>query len=144
MKNKKAYFNYNVEDEFICGMKLLGTEIKSIREGTIGFNDAYCYVDIKANKVWLKSFFIKEYTLGTYANHEPLRERELLLNKKEIYKINNTLKIKGYSLIPLELFITKRGIAKLKVGLCRGKKNYDKKESIKKKDIERQVKQEIA
>lgn len=142
MRNKKAYFDYNVELEFVAGMKLLGTEIKSIRDGSMAFNDSYCYIDIKNNKVFLKSFHIKEYKLGTYANHDPLRERELLLNKKEIFKINSFLKIKGYTLVPLEIFITSHGIAKLKIGVCRGKKNYDKKEKIKERDIAKQTSRE--
>ncbi len=143
MDNKKAYFNYSILSEFLCGIKLLGTEIKSIREGNIAFNDAYCYIDIKNNKCWLKNFYIKEYELGTYANHEPLRERELLLNKKEIYKINNELKVKGVTLVPLQLFINKGGLAKLKIGLGRGKKNYDKRNSIKSRDIDKQTKREL-
>lgn len=122
-------------------MMLLGTEVKSLREGKASFNDSYCLVH--KGEIWLKSFHIAEYTHGTVNNHEPLRDRKLLLQKREIKKIEAKLKEKGYTLIPLRVFFNEKGLAKLEFGLAKGKKMHDKRESIKQKDADREMKKYI-
>lgn len=119
-------------------MVLLGTEVKSLREGKASFNDSYCI--IHKGEVWLKSFHIAEYSHGTANNHDPLRERKLLLNKREIKKIESKLKEKGYTLIPLRLFFNEKNMAKLEIGLGKGKKLHDKRETIKQRDTDREIK----
>ena len=117
---------------------LLGTEIKSLREGKASFNDSYCLVH--KGEVWIKSLHIAEYSHGTVNNHDPVRERKLLLNKREIKKIEAKLKEKGYTLVPLRIFFNEKNIAKIEIGLGKGKKMHDKRESIKQRDTEREMK----
>jgi len=119
-------------------MALLGTETKSLREGKASFNDSYCLVH--KGEIWLKSMHIAEYSHGTVNNHDPVRERKLLLTKREIKKIESKLKEKGYTLVPLRIFFNEKKLAKIEIGLARGKKLHDKRESIKQKDEEREMK----
>lgn len=119
-------------------MVLLGTETKSLREGKASFNDSYCLVH--KGEIWLKSMHIAEYSHGTVNNHDPVRERKLLLTKREIKKIESKLKEKGYTLVPLRIFFNEKKLAKIEIGLARGKKLHDKRESIKQKDVEREMK----
>ena len=118
-------------------MVLLGTEVKSLRGGRASFNDSYCL--IHKGEIWLKSLHIAEYTHGTGNNHDPVRDRKLLLEKREIKKIEAKLKEKGYTLIPLTIYFKDR-LAKVEIGLAKGKKHHDKRESIKQKDVEREMK----
>lgn len=134
IKNKKAYFNYFVETELEAGIVLVGTEIKSIRKGSVDLSDSY--IRIKNNEAFIINMFIDKYNEGSIFNHESTRERKLLLHKKEIKKIYESVSKDGYSLIPLKLYL-KDGKAKILIGLCKGKKLYDKRESIKKRDQER-------
>ena len=134
IKNKKAYFNYFIEDEIEAGIVLVGTEIKSVRKGSIDISDAY--IRIKNNEAYIINMFIDKYDSGSIFNHEPSRERKLLLHKKEIKKLFEKVKKDGLTIIPLKVYL-KNGKAKLLIGLARGKKLYDKRESIKKRDLER-------
>lgn len=137
VKNKKAYFEYEILDKFVCGIKLLGTEIKAIRENKASIKEAYCYVN--KNEMYIKSMNISEYSHSGYTNHEPLRERKLLLNRREINKIEKKLKDNGITVVPLHLFINAKGFAKLEIGIAKGKKLYDKRDSLKQKDIKRDI-----
>lgn len=137
IKNKKASFEYHLQDVFICGLQLTGTEIKSIRNAKASINEAYCYT--KNGEVWVKNMHIAEYEPGSYNNHFPKRERKLLLNRKEINKIEKELKIKGTTLIPLNLFINEKGLAKIKIALAKGKKLYDKRQDIKTRDTKKEL-----
>jgi SsrA-binding protein len=138
LKNRQASFEYFIDSRYEAGMVLLGTEIKSIREGKVSFNDSYCIVH--KGEIWLKSLHIAEYSHGTVNNHEPLRDRKLLLRKREIKKIETKLKEKGYTLIPLHIFLNEKNLAKIEIGLAKGKKMHDKRESIRQKDVEREMK----
>ncbi len=122
-------------------MVLLGTEVKSLREGKASFNDSFCI--IHQGEVWLKSMHIAQYSHGTVNNHDPLRDRKLLLQKREIRKMEGKLKEKGYTIIPLRIFLNDKGMMKIEIGLGKGKKLYDKRESIKQKDVEREMKRYI-
>lgn len=122
-------------------MILLGTEVKSLREGKASFSDSYCL--IHKGEIWLKSLHIAEYSHGTANNHDPLRDRKLLLQKREIKKIESKLKEKGYTLIPLRIFFNEKRLAKIEIGLAKGKKLHDKRESIRQKDVEREMKRHL-
>ncbi len=135
-KNKKAYFLYDILEKFVAGIVLTGSEIKSIRAGKINFVDSYGVVE--NGEAYIKGLHIAPYERGGYANHEPTRDRKLLLNKKEIQKIAKRISEKGYTFIPLSCFINEKGIAKLEMGLARGRKAYDKRESIKQRDSNRE------
>ena len=137
IKNKKAYHNYFIEEEYEAGIELLGTEIKSVRKGSIDISDAY--VRIKDNEAYIINMFIEKYEGGSIFNHEPNRERKLLLHKREIKKIYEKVKKEGFTLIPLKVYI-KNEKAKILIGLCKGKKLYDKRESIKIRDLARENK----
>lgn len=137
IKNKKASFEYHLNDVYLAGIMLTGTEIKSIRASKASVNEAYCI--FQNGVIWIKNMHIAEYDPGSYNNHEPKRDRKLLLNKKEIEKIEKELKIKGTTLIPLELFINEKGLAKLKIALATGKKLYDKRDDIKTKESKREL-----
>ena len=134
--NRQASFNYFVEETYEAGIVLTGTEIKSIRSGKCNIKDSYAI--IKNNEVYLLNAHISHYREGNIFNHEETRTRKLLLNKKEILKLNNKLNIEGYTLIPLKIYFV-RGRAKVLIGVCKGKKNYDKRESIKEKDLQREM-----
>lgn len=133
IKNRKAYFDYFVEEEIEAGIELLGTEIKSIRKGEVSLKDTYAR--IKNNQVYVINMFIAKYEFGSF-NHEERRERKLLLHKSEIRKLKDKVKLDGYSLIPLKLYFKGNNV-KILLGLCKGKKNYDKRETIKKRDLDR-------
>ncbi len=134
--NKKAYYNYQVLEDFTAGLMLVGSEVKSIRESNFNFGDSFVY--FKDGELYVKNMSISKYKEATFQNHEEMRDRKLLLTKKEILKISKLNETKGITIIPLEIF-TIRGRFKLKVGVCRGKKDYDKRESIKKRDTERDL-----
>ena len=136
IKNKKATFDYFIEEELECGIVLKGTEIKSIRNGQANIKD--CYAIIKNNEVFLLNMFISKYENGSIFNHDERRTRKLLLNKKEILKLRDKVEISGYTLVPIKLYF-KGNKAKILLGLAKGKKNYDKRESIKEKDIKRDI-----
>ncbi|MEO6406739.1 MAG: SsrA-binding protein SmpB, partial [Ferruginibacter sp.] len=126
------------EDTYNAGLVLSGTEIKSLRAGKVSFNDSYCI--FHQGELFVKSLHISEYSFGTYTNHEPMQERKLLLNKRELKKLEAKTKEKGYSIIPLKIFINENGLAKMEIGLGKGKKNYDKRETIKQRETDRDVK----
>jgi SsrA-binding protein len=137
LKNRSAYFEYAIEDKYIAGMVLTGTEIKSIRGSRVSFNDSFCYFN--KGELFVRSLHIAEYSHGTYANHDPLRERKLLLTKRELRKLENKIKEKGYSIIPLRIFITDKSLAKIEIGLGKGKKLHDKRDSIKQRETDREI-----
>jgi len=136
IKNKKAHYDYFIEEEIECGIVLKGTEIKSIRNGQANIKD--CYAIIKNNEVFLLNMFISKYENGSIFNHDERRTRKLLLNKKEILKLRDKIEISGYTLVPIKLYF-KGNKAKILLGVAKGKKNYDKRESIKEKDIKRDI-----
>ena len=138
IKNRSAFFEYYIDDTYDAGMVLTGTEVKALRDGKASFNDSYCIMD--HGELWVKSLYIAEYDFGTYANHVPTRDRKLLLKKKEIKKLQNRLKDKGYTIIPLKIFFNEKGLAKIKIGLAKGKKLHDKRASIKDRESEREIK----
>jgi SsrA-binding protein len=138
MKNRSAYHEYFIDIKYEAGMVLLGTEVKSIRAGKVSFNDSYCLVH--KGEIWIKSLHIAEYSHGNLNNHDPVRDRKLLLQKREITKIESKLKEKGYTLIPLRMFMNEKNLVKIEIGLARGKKLHDKRESIKQKDVDREIK----
>lgn len=135
--NRKAKFNYHIEETLIAGMQLLGTEVKSIRNQQVNLGDGYCYV--LDGELFIKNVHISEWKQKGFDVHEPLRERKLLLTKRELRKVESRIKTKGYSVFPVKLFESERGIFKLELGLGQGKKNYDKREDIKEKDIQRDI-----
>jgi SsrA-binding protein len=137
IKNKKAYFEYEIIETFTAGLMLQGTEIKSIREGKAGLVDSYC--QFFEGELYVKNMHIAEYFYGTYNNHESKRERKLLLQKKELRKLERKVKETGLTIIPLRLFIDERGWAKLDIGLAKGKKVYDKRETLKQNDARRDI-----
>ena len=140
-KNRKATYNYEVFDKYIAGIILKGTEIKSIRSSLINMNSSYCLVD--NNDIYVKDLNISEYEFGNLNNHEPKRKRKLLLNKREINQIKKKVLEKKFSIIPLNLFISDRGFAKMEIALCKGKKTYDKRESVKKREADRKLRQDF-
>ena len=141
IKNRSAFHEYFFDDKYIAGMMLTGTEVKSLRAGKASFNDSYCILN--KNELWNKSLHIAEYSHGSINNHDPLRERKLLLQKRELKKIASKLKEKGYTLIPLRIFFSEKNLAKVEIGLGKGKKLHDKRETIKKRDVEREMKRYI-
>ncbi|MEI6524110.1 MAG: SsrA-binding protein SmpB [Bacteroidota bacterium] len=136
-KNRRASFDFFLTDKFVAGIKLSGTEIKSIRQNTVNISDSYCLVH--EGEVYIRNMSVELYKEGTYNNHEVRADRKLLLNKREIKKIINNLKDKGVTLIPLRLFISEGGFAKLDISLAKGKKNYDKRDTIKDRDNKREL-----
>ncbi|MGN6163850.1 MAG: SsrA-binding protein SmpB, partial [Flavisolibacter sp.] len=124
-----------------AGIMLTGTEVKSLREGKANFNDSYCI--FHNGEMWIRSFHISEYSHGTVNNHDPIRERKLLLNRRELKKIEAKLKEKGYTVVPLRLFFNEKNLVKLEIGLGKGKKLHDKRESIKQRDVQREIKRYI-
>lgn len=136
IENRKAKFDYFIEDTYEAGIVLKGTEIKSIREGKCNLKDSYAI--IRNNEVFLLNAHISSYDKGNLFNHEETRTRKLLLNKKEILKLRTKLDVEGYTVIPLKIYF-KKGLAKVLIGIAKGKKDYDKRESIKKRDIEREI-----
>ena len=141
IKNRSAFHEYFFDNKYVAGVVLTGTEVKSLREGKASFNDSYCI--IHKGEMWLKSLHIAEYSHGTTNNHDPTRDRKLLLQKREISKIEGKLKEKGYTLIPLRIFFNEKNLIKVEIGLGKGKKLHDKRETIKKRDVEREMKRFI-
>lgn len=137
IKNRKASFNYELVERFVAGMKLVGTEIKSIRGGKVNLTDSYC--TIIRGEMYVINLHIAEYELGTVNNHIAKRDRKLLLNKKEIEKLDKKVKESGFTIVPTKLFVNDRGLAKLEIALARGKKTYDKRETLKSKDAKRDI-----
>lgn len=138
IKNRRARYDYEFLETFVAGMQLFGTEIKAIREGKAALNDSYCL--FLNGELFIRGMHIAEYSHGNINNHEPYRDRKLLLNKRELNKLEAKMKNVGNTIIPVALFINDRGLAKLEIALAKGKKQFDKRESIKQKDIERQMK----
>lgn len=137
IKNRRASFEYFILDEFEAGLVLTGTEIKSLREGKANINDAYC--TFKGNELFVFNMHIAEYIYGTYNNHNPKRERKLLLNRTELKKLLGKVKEKGFTIVPVLLYINEKGLAKLSIALAKGKHSYDKRESLKNKDMKREI-----
>lgn len=137
IKNKRATFDYEILDRYVAGIQLLGTEIKSIRAGKVSLVDSYCTF-IK-DELWIKNMNIATYFFGTYNNHEPRRDRKLLLNRKELDKLIRATKETANTIIPIKLFINDKGLAKVEIGLARGKKMYDKRQTLKEKDDKREI-----
>ena len=137
IKNRKATFEYEILSKFIAGISLLGTEIKSIRNNKANISDAYCIFN--NNELYVKNLHISEYPNSGYVNHEPKRDKKLLLNKQELQKLHTKVKEKGNSIVPLRLFINEKNKAKIEIALAKGKKIYDKRESIREKDLKREL-----
>ena len=137
IKNRKATFDYEIVETFTAGIVLTGTEIKSIRQGKVGLTDTYCAVI--NGEVWVKNMYIAEYSFGSYNNHMTHRDRKLLLNRKEIRRIAKDALQPGFSIVPLRLFNNERGLAKLVIATARGKKQYDKRQSIKEREDKRTI-----
>lgn len=137
IKNRRATFDYEIGDTYTAGIVLTGTEIKSIRDGKAGLSDTYVIID--NGEAWVKGMYIAEYFYGTYNNHASRRDRKLLLNKKELRKLARVAEDAGYTIIPLKLFINDKGLAKLVIGIARGKKAYDKRQSIREREDKRSL-----
>jgi len=135
IKNKNAHFEYIILEKYIAGIVLKGTEIKSIRQGKVSINEAYC--TFQNVELYVKNMNISPYEHGTYNNHEPKRDRKLLLTKRELTRLQTKVKESGLTIVPLSLFINEKGLAKIEIALARGKKAYDKRETIKQRDEER-------
>jgi len=141
IKNRSAYHDYFIEDKYDAGMVLAGTEVKSIREGKVNFVDSFC-VFFKG-ELWIRNMHIAEYRFGTTNNHIAVHDRKLLLTKRELRKLENKIKEKGYTIVPLRIFFSEKGLAKLEIGLGKGKKQYDKRESIKERDTAKEIKRHL-
>ena len=141
IRNRSAYHEYFIDTKYVAGIVLLGTEVKSLREGKASFNDSFCV--IHQGEIWIRSLHIAQYSHGTMNNHDPLRERKLLLQKREIKKIESKLKEKGYTVVPLRIFLNEKNLVKVEFGLAKGKKLHDKRETIRQKDVEREMKRHL-
>lgn len=137
IKNRRAYFDYEILEKYTAGIQLFGTEIKSIRESKASLADTYC--QFVGNELWVKQMHIAEYRFGSYANHEVKRDRKLLLTHKELRKLHRQTLESGKTIIPLRMFINEQGFAKLEIALCQGKHAYDKRQSIREKDDRREL-----
>ncbi len=135
IKNRRATFDYEISDTFTAGIVLTGTEIKSIRLGKAGLTDTFCFIN--NGEVWVKNMYIAEYEFGSYNNHAARRDRKLLLNKKEINTLLKFSQQSGFTVVPLRVFINDRGLAKMVIGIGRGKKTFDKRQSIKEREDKR-------
>jgi SsrA-binding protein len=141
IKNRSAYYDYFIEDKYDAGMVLVGTEVKSIREGKVSFADSFCvFLD---GELWVKSMHIAEYRMGTTNNHLVVHDRKLLLTKRELRKLEDKTKEKGYTIVPLRIFFSEKGYAKLQIGLGKGKKLYDKRDTIKQRDTDKEIKRAL-
>ena len=137
VKNRRAFFDYELTDFLVAGIQLFGTEIKAIREGKAGLSDSYClFIN---GELWVKNMHIAEYSFGTYANHEARRDRKLLVTKRELAKLVRATKETGLTIIPTKLFVNEKGLAKLEIAVARGKKSYDKRQTLKEKEDKRQM-----
>lgn len=140
--NRKAYFDYTIEDTILAGIVLVGSEVKSIRKKDVSIKEAYCHID--NDEMWLKGMHIAEFKeSGKYQNHDPLRNRKLLLNKKEIIKLHEKVAQKGMTIVPLSVIINNRGLIKVEIGLASGKKQFDKKRAIKERDVKRDTERSL-
>lgn len=137
IKNKRATFDYEIMERLVAGIQLFGTEIKSIRDGKASLTDTYCTF-IK-DELWVKNMHIATYFFGTYNNHEVRRDRKLLLTRRELRKLSRATKETGFTIVPTKLFVTEKGLAKIEIGLAKGKKNYDKRNSLKEKEAQRDI-----
>jgi len=137
IKNRKASFEYFLIERLVAGIQLYGTEIKSIRNGKANLTDSYCV--FVHEEMFVRNLHIAEYSHGTYNNHEPKRDRKLLLTKRELKKLSTKVQEKGFTIVPVQLFINERGLAKLEIALAKGKHTYDKRESLKQKDSKREM-----
>ena len=137
IRNKRATFDYEILEEYVAGVVLVGTEIKSLRLGKASLVDSYCYFE--QGELWIRNVNIAEYTWGTCNNHVPKRDRKLLLNRKELNKLQRSLQDRGLTVVGLRIFINERGLAKIVVGLARGRKSFDKREYIKENDAKREM-----
>ena len=138
LNNRQAYFNYHIEDKYEAGIVLLGTEVKSIREGKVSFNDSFCMFD--KGELWVRGLFINAYSHGNANNHIEVHDRKLLLQKRELEKLETKVKEKGYSIIPLRIFFNDKHYAKVEIGVGKGKKEFDKRETIKSRDVDKEIK----
>jgi len=138
LRNRSAFYEYFIEDTYTAGLVLVGTEVKALRAGKASFNDSYCIFN--KGELYVKSLHISEYSFGTTQKHEPLQERKLLLTKRELKKMEAKMTEKGYTIIPLKIFFNDKNFAKMEIGLGKGKKLHDKRESIKKRDTEKEMK----
>ncbi len=141
MNNRQAYFNYYIEDKFVAGIVLLGTEVKSIREGKVSFNDSFCMFD--KGELWIRGLYISEYSHGTVNNHIAVHDRKLLLTGRELKKLEAKMKEKGFTIVPLKVFMNEKNLVKVEIGLARGKKNFDKRETLRERDTEREIKRHL-
>ena len=137
IKNKRASFDFELMDFFTAGIVLTGTEIKSIRLGKVSLSDSYCI--LIEGELWAKGIQISEYFFGSYSNHVPRRDRKLLLNKKELRKLTRLTKETGFTIVPTKMFINEKGLAKLDIAVAKGKKTYDKRETLREKDDKREM-----
>lgn len=139
-QNRRAHFDYEIEEKIECGIALQGSEVKSIKEGRVSFGDSFA--EIKGEEVWLNNFHIAEYTQASVFSHDPDRPKKLLLHRQEIKRIDRRVREKGYTLVPLSIYL-KHGLVKLELGLCRGKKEFDKRANIKARDIDREIRRDF-
>lgn len=137
IKNRRATFDFDIVETYTAGIVLTGTEIKSIRLGKASLTDAFCYEN--NGEIWIKNMYVGEYFYGSYNNHSSRRDRKLLLNKKEIREIGKASKDSGFSIVPLKVFISDKGLAKVVIALAKGKKEYDKRQSIKEREDKREM-----
>lgn len=140
-ENRKARFDYFIEDTYECGIELQGTEVKSVKNGSISFPDAFA--EITDGEVWIKNLHISEYFFSSVFNHNPDRPKKLLLHREEIKKLSRKVDEKGYTLIPLDFYL-KDGRVKVTLGVCKGKKQYDKREAIKNRDLDREMQRDFS
>ena len=141
IKNRPATYEYAIEDRLKAGIVLTGSEIKSVRNGKVSFNDSYCFFD--NGELWLKSLHIAEYVKAGYAGHLPVHDRKLLLQRKELNKWHMKTKEKGFTIVPLSMFINEKGFAKVEIGLGKGKKLHDKRDSTRNREVEREMKRHL-
>ena len=137
IQNKRARFDYNLLEKYVAGLQLSGTEIKSIRSNKVNLSDSFC--SFKENELFIIGMYIDEYEFGNYSNHQPKRDRKLLLNRQELDKISKKLKDEGLTIVPLRLFINDKGWAKIEIAVAKGKKLQDKRNTIKERDIQRDI-----
>lgn len=138
IRNRSAYHEYFIEEKYDAGIVLVGTEVKSIREGKLNFADSFCI--FFQSELWVRNMHIAEYRFGTTNNHLAVHDRKLLLRSKELRKLENKLKDKGFTIIPLRIYMNEKSLVKMEIGLAKGKKLYDKRESIKERDTQREIK----
>ena len=141
INNRSAYHEYFIDDKYNAGMVLAGTEVKSIREGKVSFVDSFCFFN--KGELWVKNLHIAEYRFGTTNNHMAVHDRKLLLTKRELKKLENKMKEKGFTIVPLKIFFNEKGLAKMEIGLGRGKKLHDKRNTIKDRDAAREIKRYV-